>query len=272
VLCLGPKRSGDLYTRTDLRLLGLVAQQAGVELQRFGQLEVLRQSKLTQQALRRYVPRAVAERLERGEHPPAGEHDVSIMFVDLRGFTTYSEERPLAHVVSIVNRYTEMMSRIVDEHGGTLVEFFGDGLMAVFGAPQPLAGKERAALDAARRMTGAVRAIPTSERNGPLSVGVGIATGRAFVGDIRSAERLIWSAIGDIPNLAARLQSLTRELDAAIAVDAATQAAAGPAAADFERISGVRIRGRRQTEDVYVLRQALLAFEEDGVGAAAVNG
>jgi class 3 adenylate cyclase len=267
VICLGAKRSGDLYTAGDLRLLELVAQQASVELQRFGQLEVVRQAADAQQALRRYVPRALADRLERGEHPAAGEYHVTLLFVDLRGFTTYSEITPLAHVVSVVNRYTEIMSQLVGEYGGTLLEFFGDGLMAVFGAPQPLADKERAAVEAARRMTEAVRTIPSGDV--PLSVGVGIATGRAFVGDIRSHDRLIWSAIGDIANLAARLQSFTRECDAAIAIDAATHAAAGSAAADFECLSGIRIRGRRQTEDVYVLPQARVYADEL---LPAVNG
>jgi len=87
----------------------------------------------------------------------------------------------------------------------------------------------------------------------PLSVGVGIATGSAFVGNIQAADRMIWSAIGNTTNLAARLQSLTRDLDAALVIDRETWERARAAAADFEKRSEVSIRGRRDAQDVYAL-------------------
>jgi class 3 adenylate cyclase len=129
-------------------------------------------------------------------------------------------------------------------------------MMAVFGAPERLTEKERSAVAAGCEIVAAVRALALGRakpESQPLEVGVGIATGQAFVGNIQSVDRLIWSAIGNTTNLAARLQSLTRELAAAIVIDARTWAAAGEAAADFERHERMSIRGRRQTEDVYVL-------------------
>jgi class 3 adenylate cyclase len=129
-------------------------------------------------------------------------------------------------------------------------------MMTVFGAPEPLAEKERAAVEAGRGIVAAVRALALGRErfeSRPLEVGVGIATGKAFVGNIQAVDRLIWSAIGNTTNLAARLQSLTRELDAAIVIDVATWTAAGDAGADFEQHEKTPIRGRRQTEDVYVL-------------------
>jgi adenylate cyclase len=86
-----------------------------------------------------------------------------------------------------------------------------------------------------------------------LSVGVGIATGAAFVGNIQAVDRMIWTAIGNTTNLAARLQSLTRTLNASLVIDHATWERAQPAAAGFERRPDVPIRGRRQTQDLYVL-------------------
>lgn len=86
-----------------------------------------------------------------------------------------------------------------------------------------------------------------------ISVGIGIATGSAFVGTIQSADRLIWTALGNTINLAARLQGLTRDLDAAIVIDLATWRAAGETGADFVRREQVPIRGRQHREDVYVL-------------------
>jgi len=82
---------------------------------------------------------------------------------------------------------------------------------------------------------------------------VGVATGMSFVGSIKAADRDIWTAIGNAVNLASRLQSLTRDLDAAIAIDTATHEAAGPAAANFERRTGVKVKGRSQALDVWVL-------------------
>jgi adenylate cyclase len=153
-----------------------------------------------------------------------------------------------------VNRYTETVSQIVRKHGGSVVEFNGDGMMAVFGAPAELPTKERAAVEASREIGPAVGALQTE---GPeptrLSVGVGIATGVAFVGNIQAVDRMIWSAIGNTTNLAARLQALTRDLGAALVIDCATWESAQAAAAGFEKRSEVPIRGRRETQDVYVL-------------------
>jgi adenylate cyclase len=86
-----------------------------------------------------------------------------------------------------------------------------------------------------------------------LSVGVGVATGTAFVGSIRSTDRMIWSAVGNTTNLAARLQSLTRELDAAIAIDETTRERASYVCSDFARHENLAIRGRTERFDVFVL-------------------
>ncbi len=137
-------------------------------------------------------------------------------------------------------------------------------------APRELAHKERAAVEAGREIVAAVGALRIEpapqgreaaaqrvegERShgAGLSVGVGIATGEAFVGNIQAVDRMIWSAIGNTTNLAARLQSLTRDLDAALLIDHATWERAQPAAAGFEKRPDVPIRGRRATQDVYVL-------------------
>ena len=206
---------------------------------------VLREARELQQSLRRYVPGAVAEEIAGGRELDSAEREVTVLFVDLRGYTSLAEQRGAEEIFSTLNEYTETVSRLVRERGGTVVEFHGDGLMAVFGAPQPLEAKERAAVEAARDVLGALA--------GRLEVGIGVATGLAFVGNLRAADRLIWSAIGNTTNLAARLQSLTRELDAAIAIDAATEARAGYVCADFDPHPGVAIRGRSERQDVWAL-------------------
>ena len=159
-------------------------------------------------------------------------------------------------IFSTVNRYTETVSQIVQKHGGSVVEFNGDGMMAVCGAPRELAHKERAAVEAGRQIVEAVGALTVKNAQGgqtKLSVGVGIATGDAFVGNIQAVDRMIWTVIGNPPNLAARLQSLTRDLGAALVIDRTTWERAQPAATSFEKRPDVAIRGRRATQDLYVL-------------------
>ena len=255
VIGLGAKRSGDIYTATDLALLAAVADKLSSELLRFDVADILRQERAMGEALRRYVPEPVAARLTRGQSIEGGERDVSVLFVDIRGYTSYSEERAAGAVFSVVNRYTAAISAVIQQRGGTVVEFLGDGLMAVFGAPEPVPDHARAAVEAAHEViaTGRRLAHATGAGEAPIAVGVGIASGRAFVGNVQTSDRLVYTAIGDVVNLAARIQGLTRDLHAAVAIDACTHRTAGPLAAHFQRHDRIQIRGRVQPEDVYAL-------------------
>jgi class 3 adenylate cyclase len=252
-LCLGAKRSGDVYTKTDLSLLAAVAAAASAQLHRFDLEELIAAGRTMQEALRRYVPGVVAEQIASGAAPAEGEREVSVLFVDIRGYTGFSEAHRSEEIFSTVNAYTEAVSEAVRAQGGAVVEFNGDGMMAVFGAPIELAHKERAAVAAGRAILDAVAALPVEEGEKPLSVGVGIATGVAFVGSLRAVDRLIWTALGTTTNLAARLQALTRELDVPLVVDHATWEKLGTGAADFELHPAVTLRGLRHSEDVYAL-------------------
>jgi class 3 adenylate cyclase len=254
--CLGPKRSGDIYTPTDLAWLGAVAGKVSDRLLALDATAVAEQARAMQEALRRYVPGAVAARLASGKDIEAGEREVTVLFVDIRGYTGFSEAREAEEIFHTVNRYTEMVSRLVRARGGVVVEFTGDGMMAVFGAPDALAMKERAAVQVARDIVAAMAELPApAATNQPtLSVGVGIGTGPAFVGNIQSSDRFIWTVIGNTVNLAARLQSMTRELDAAVAIDDTTFRRAGrETCAAFVRHGDLAIRGRAQPETVHAL-------------------
>jgi adenylate cyclase len=96
-------------------------------------------------------------------------------------------------------------------------------------------------------------ALGPSDGEAPIAVGVGIASGQAFVGNIQTSDRLVYTAVGDVVNIAARIQGLTRELHAAVAIDALTHHTAGDSAARFEHHERVRIRGRAEPVDVYSL-------------------
>ncbi|MBI1814784.1 MAG: zinc ribbon domain-containing protein [Deltaproteobacteria bacterium] len=252
--CLGPKRSGDIYTPTDLAWLGAVAGKVSDRLLALDATAVAEQARAMQEALRRYVPGAVAARLASGQDIEAGEREVTVLFVDIRGYTGFSEAREAEEIFHTVNRYTEMVSQVVRARGGSVVEFHGDGLLAVFGAPDEMAMKERAAVQVGCEIIAGMAAMAPPSNRPTLSVGVGIATGPAFVGNIQSSDRFIWTVIGDTVNLAARLQSMTRELNAAVAIDDTTYRRAGrETCAQFVRHADLAIRGRAQAETVYVL-------------------
>src|SRR5262245_3346503 len=117
------------------------------------------------EALRRYVPEPVAARLTRGQSLEGGERDVSVLFVDIRGYSTYSEREGAGAVFSMVSRYTEAVSAVIQRRGGTVVEFLGDGVMAVFGAPEPMPDHARAAVQAALEVVTTVRDLTLGPRD-----------------------------------------------------------------------------------------------------------
>ena len=254
-IALGPKRSGDLYTSTEVHLLRSLADRAALELRGFDEHQFREQSRAMQAAMRRYVPGAIADQIERGDDLEASEREVTVLFVDIRGYSALAEGSEAQEIFSTVNLYTRAVSELVRDAGGTVVEFNGDGMMAVFGAPEELPDKELAAVRAARRIADEVESI---EHEGqPLSVGVGVATGLAYVGSIQAADRMIWSAIGNTTNLAARLQSLTREFNVAVIIDASTHSALGGGARHFRRHEEIAIRGRSERFDVFALPKSL---------------
>jgi class 3 adenylate cyclase len=198
--------------------------------------------------LRRYVPGSIAEELERGGTLAPGEREVTVLFVDVRGYSTFAEPRAPAEIFEAVSAYTRAVSEVIREQRGTVVEFNGDGMMAVFGAPDEIAAKESAAVAAALEIRRRVRALRFGRGGEALDVGVGVATGPAYVGSIQAVDRAIWSALGNTTNLAARLQALTREHGASIALDEATWRAAEAEAQGFVSLGIVPIRGRRPIE------------------------
>jgi adenylate cyclase len=237
------QRSGDIYTASDLALLGAVAERCGEVIACIDAETLAREAQAMQSALRRYVPGAVADRVLAGDALEPAEREVTVLFVDIRGYTSVAERLAAKDVFATLNEHTERVSRIVQENGGTVVEFNGDGMMAVFGAPEPLPKKEQQAALAARSIVDSM----------PEHLAVGVATGPAFVGSIRSSDRLIWSAVGSTTNLAARLQSLTRELGASIALDETTRERAAYVCTDFTRHANLVIRGRSGRFDVFAL-------------------
>lgn len=228
-----------------------VATRISEVIQRLDTDQLLSEARDLQQKLRRYVPGPLAAALSEGREIASGEREVSVLFVDIRGYSGLSESRAPSEIFGALTRYAETVSRIVAQHGGTIVEFSGDGMMVVFGAVGDGTEKERSAVAAALDIVQAVRKLALAGER--LEVAVGIATGEAFVGEIQSEGRHFWSAVGNTTNLASRLQTLTRELDASIAIDATTVQRVGGLCAGFVEHQDVPIRGRSDKQTVLAL-------------------
>lgn len=160
------------------------------------------------------VSPAVAAQLMRDGAALGGEErEVTILFADLRGFTTLSEKMPPRELITLLNRYLDAMSGAIETEGGIIDKFIGDEIMALFGAPVAASDSADRALAAALAMRAALagfNATLTAEGRPSLAFGVGINTARVVAGNIGSHRRLNYSVIGDGVNVAARLQTLTR--------------------------------------------------------------
>jgi adenylate cyclase len=166
-----------------------------------------------------YVDPAIAEHLLREGTDLAGEEvEVSMLFIDIRNFTGFAEQTPAAQVVSTINRMFERAVPIIHDHGGHVDKFVGDGLLAVFGAPQRLPNHAAAAVSAAQAIANAVDA----EFRGSLSVGIGINTGTVVAGNVGGGGRFEFSVIGDPVNVAARIESTTRQTGDTILISGRT--------------------------------------------------
>ena len=180
----------------------------------------LREREKIREAFGTYLDREIAEYiLSDGFDEEGVEVDVSILFCDVESFTRFAADATPTEVVAALNGLFEVIVPIIAEHGGHVDKFEGDGLLAVFGAPEPFSDHADRAVRAACRIADAVNDRGDA---GELRVGIGVNSGRVVAGAIGGAGRLNFSIIGSAVNLAARVEAATRDVDDSILITGET--------------------------------------------------
>jgi adenylate cyclase len=194
----------------------------------------------------------------RTDHLTGREQQLAVLFADLRGFTRLAEDRFPYDVVFLLNRYFEAVGRAVDESGGVVNQFTGDGVMALFGVDGGVEdGAQRALLAAGemvRRVSELSRAL-REELPAPLRMGIGVHVGPAVVGRMGYSETMYLTAVGDTVHVAARLQELTKEYRCQLVVSQEAADRAGLDAAAWRR-EEIVLRGRGTPQVIRVIDEA----------------
>jgi adenylate cyclase len=182
----------------------------------------------------------------------------TVLFSDLRGFTSFSEEMDPDRVIEVLNRYLEEMSDAIMDAGGTLVSYMGDGIMAVFGAPVGQEDHADRALVAAGEMLEVrlprFNAWMTEQGLDPFAMGIGLNSGPVMSGQVGSKRRTEYTAIGDTTNTAARLEGMTKGSGHQIFIADSTRQAQQRERDELELVGEHEVRGRTQTITVWTLR------------------
>jgi adenylate cyclase len=204
------------------------------------------------ETLRSYVPQQVAAGLEQDASiADQRELEVTVLFSDIRGFSALSERLGARDVADVIGRHLEAMAEVVTSHGGTIDKFQGDAVMAVFGAPVPIADHARSAVGCALEMQARQEELNSQgwgiDGVDRLDVGIGLNTGIVMAGAIGGGGRLEYTVIGDAVNVAQRLQS--EASGGEIVASASTVAAAS--VDDAEPIGSRPVKGREEPVEVF---------------------
>jgi adenylate cyclase len=215
------------FTQDDLELISAVAAQTAVAVETIKAHKRLAREEVARANYSRFMPEYVVKQLL--EDPDSFRlggvnQTITLLFADIRGFTSLSENQSPEKVVALLNRYFSAMSEIIFGNGGTLDKYIGDGLMAIFGAPKASKKDADNAVKTAIEMQKRVQVLNKQlriEGFQEIGVGIGLHTGVATIGYIGSEQRSEYTAIGDTVNLASRLESSSKGGEILISEDTA---------------------------------------------------
>jgi adenylate cyclase len=224
----------------------------------------------TRDAFARFVPESVVDQvLQDAEGVRLGgvRGEATVMFSDLRGFTSFAETLQPEQVIDALNRYLTAMSEAILDHGGTLVAYMGDGIMAVFGAPLQQEDHADRALAAARdmltRLEGFNGWLRAQELHQGFKMGIGLNTGPVMSGNVGSERRLEYTALGDTTNTAARLEGMTKGTPYQLYLADSTRDALRTPADDLVEVGEFEVRGRKAKIRLWSLADAEAGAERE---------
>jgi adenylate cyclase len=227
-------------------------------------------------AFARFVPEAVVDEVLRsadGIRLGGVQREGTVMFSDLRGFTSFAETLEPATVIDALNRYLTAMSEAILDHGGTLVAYMGDGIMAVFGAPLQQDDHADRALAAAREMLERLEGFNDWLREEGLhegfKMGIGLNSGAVLSGHVGSERRLEYTALGDTTNTAARLEGMTKGTPYQLYVADSTRGRLAQPPDDLVEVGEFEVRGRTATVKLWSLRESPASVEEEPAAVEA---
>jgi adenylate cyclase len=236
-----------------------------------------RERRRTRDLFGRFVPEAVVDELlddpDAARRLPGRRLEGTVLFGDLRGFTTFAESLPAERVLQVLNRYLTEMSEAILDHGGTVVSYMGDGIMAVFGSPLPRDDHAQSGFDAAREMLevrmARVNAWLSEQGLTEFRMGIGVNSGPVMSGTVGSERRLEYAAIGDTTNVAARLEAATKDIGGGLLLADSTRALLLRHVDRLERHGELELRGRSEGILVWTLGSPAGAPQPAGEGVAA---
>ncbi len=245
------------FSADDLELISAVAAQTAVTVETVRAHTRLAREEVARANYSRFMPEYVVKQLL--ENPDSFRlggvnQTITVLFADIRGFTTLSEHENPEKVVGLLNRYFTAMTEIIFEHGGTLDKYIGDGLMAIFGAPTATPNDAMNAVRAAIAMQKRLIILNEELRLAgfaSINVGVGLHTGEATIGYVGSDQRSEYTAIGDTVNVASRLEGAAK--GGQILVSEATAAAAGNIFS-MTQMAPIPVKNRVQPINLFELR------------------
>jgi adenylate cyclase len=207
--------------------------------------------------VRRFATAEVAEDLQQTGFSLGGKRvRGSVLFADIRDFTPLAESQPPEETIELLNTYYTLMFNAISGHGGIVSQLAGDGLMAVFGAPLPLAGHCDAAVRAALEMIELIELFNVERASASkpqIRIGIGIASGEMVAGYTGTNERATYTCIGDTVNVASRLEGHTKVAERAILVEGETRAGLR-SDIQVDSLGPVAIRGKAQPVEVFAVK------------------
>ena len=216
VLAVGHKKSGHFFTREDIDLLQTLASHGAVAIENANLAEQMKKDETVRTNLSRYLSPQIVDRIVKHDvqvNLGGDRKVVTILFSDIRDFTTITETRPPDQLVTILNEYFTEMARIIFDHQGSLDKYIGDAIVAVFGSLVPV---ENPAGNAVAASVAMMKRLPELNRRWEarygfsMNIGIGVNTGEVFLGNIGSPERMEFTVIGDAVNVASRFSGLAK--------------------------------------------------------------